>query len=176
MAILPPRSSRTAFRTQAYKLSSVGRARRFRDRSPMPTGWYPYAASVGFSIRVVSPKARAELAREHLDRALPAVTAEDHTEAVTWLFAALEAAIVAVAESRGIDTKKQHWKKAEAAKQLHDAGALPHDFSDTLDILNEARKVAVYEGEEPDLGDQSLEDIAADVETAVELAEQEGAQ
>jgi len=124
----------------------------------------------------VSPKAKAQLAREHLDRALPAVTVEDHTEAVTWLFAALEAAIVAVAERHGIDTKKQHWKKAEVAKQLHDSGALPHDFSDTLDILNEARKVAVYEGDEPDLGDQSLEGIAADVETAVELAEQEDAQ
>lgn len=121
----------------------------------------------------MSPKAKAQLAREHLERALPAVTAEDYTEAVTWLFAALEAAIVAIAERHGIDTKKRHAKKAEAAKQLHDSGSLPHDFSDTLDILNEARKVAVYEGDEPDLGDQSLEDIAADVEKAVELAEQE---
>ena len=122
----------------------------------------------------MSPKAKVQLAREHLDRALPAVTAEDYTEAVTWLFAALEAAIVAVAERHGIDTQKQHWKKAEVAKQLHDSGFLPHDFSDSLDTLNEALKVAVYEGDEPDLGDQSLEDIAADVETAVELAEQEG--
>ncbi len=124
----------------------------------------------------MSPKAKAQLAREHLERALPAVTAADHTEAVTWLFAALEAAIVAVAERHGIDTKKQHWKKAEVAKQLHESEVLPHDFSDVLDILNEARKVAVYEGDEPDLGGQSLEDLAADVETAVELAEQEGAQ
>ena len=121
----------------------------------------------------MSPKAKAELAREHLGRALPAVTAEDYTEAVTWLFAALEAAIVAVADRHGIDTQKQHWKKAEVAKQLHDSGVLPHDFSHTLDTLNEARKVAVYEGDTPDLGDQSLEDLAEDVETAVELAGQE---
>lgn len=82
---------------------------------------------------------------------------------------------MAVADRHGVDTKKQHWKKAEVAKELHESGALPHDFSRTLKILNEARKVAVYEGEEPDLGGRSLEDIAADVETAVELAEQEGA-
>lgn len=118
-------------------------------------------------------KSKAQLAREHLERALPAVTAEDYTEAVTWLFAALEAAIVAVADRHGIDTQKQHWKKAEAAKQLNESGVLPDDFSDALDTLNEARKVAIYEGTEPDLGDQSLEDIAAEVETAVDLASEE---
>lgn len=84
---------------------------------------------------------------------------------------ALEAAIVAVAQVRGIDTKRQHWRKAEVAKQLHDSGVLPRDFSDTLGVLNDARKTVVYEGDEPDLGDQTLEDLAADVETAVELAE-----
>jgi hypothetical protein len=121
----------------------------------------------------VSPKPKAELAREHLARAQPAVFAEDYTEAVTWLFAALEAAIVAVAEKHGLDTKKQHWKKAEVAKELHRAGVLPHDFSSTLDLLNAARKTAVYDGEEPELDGQSLEDVATDVELAVDLAEQE---
>ena len=110
------------------------------------------------------------LAREHLDRALPAVTAEDSTEAVTWLFAALEAAIVAVAEVHGIDTKKQHWHKAEVASHLHETGVLTRDFSGTLHVLNDARKTAVYEGDEPELGDESLEGLAADVEAAVELA------
>lgn len=124
------------------------------------------------SIARVSPKAKSVLAREHLERALPAVQSEDHTEAVTWLFAALEAAVVAIAEANGLDTQKQHWKKAEVAEQLHQCGVLSHDFSGTLGALNDARKVAVYEGEEPDLGDQSLEDIAADVEVAVGLAEQ----
>jgi hypothetical protein len=123
----------------------------------------------------VSPKAKGELAREHLDRALPAVTAEDYTEAVTWLFAALEAAIVAVAERHGIDTKKRHWEKAKAAQRLHDSGVLPHDFSQVHDILNNARKVAVYEGEEPELGEHSLADVAAEVEVAVEQAEREAA-
>lgn len=121
----------------------------------------------------MSPKPRHQLAREHLERARPAVMTEDYTEAVTWLFAALEAAVVAVADKHGIDTKKQHWKKAEVAKNLYDQGHFPADFSPTLDTLNSARKVAVYEGEEPDLGDESLEDVAADVEAAVAAAEQE---
>lgn len=123
----------------------------------------------------MSPRAKAELAREHLDRALPAVTAGDYTEGVTWLFAALEAAIVAVAERQHIDTRKHHWRKAEVAEELHASGALADDFSETLRLLNVARKVAVYDGDEPDLGDESLESIAADVESAVELAERTGA-
>ena len=48
---------------------------------------------------------------------------------------------------------------------------LPHDFSSALRLLNEARKVATYEGDEPDLEGQSLEDISTDVEIAVQLAE-----
>jgi len=103
------------------------------------------------------------------------VTADDTAEAVAWLFLSLEAAIVSVADKHGLDTKKQHWRKAEVAKELHDRGVLPHDFSDRLRLLNEARKVATYEGDEPYLGELSLEDIAVDVETAVELAEREAA-
>lgn len=121
----------------------------------------------------MSPRAKHELAREHLDRGLSGVTSGDTTEAVAWLFLSLEAAIVSVAEKHGLDTKKQHWKKAEVAEDLYKKGVLPHDFSDTLRLLNEARKVATYEGDEPDLEGQSLEDIAADVESAVELAERE---
>ena len=64
----------------------------------------------------VSPRAKHELAREHLDRGLAGITAGDVTEAVTWLFLALEAAIVSVAEKHGVDTERQHWRKADAAK------------------------------------------------------------
>ncbi len=89
------------------------------------------------------------------------------------MFLSLEAAIVFVADKRGLDTKKQHWKKAEVAAELHASGVLPHDFSATLRLLNEARKVATYDGDEPDLEGQSLEEIATDVESAVELGEME---
>jgi uncharacterized protein YutE (UPF0331/DUF86 family) len=125
---------------------------------------------------VVSPRAKHELAREHLNRGLAGVAAQDPTEAVAWLFLSLEAAIVAVADKHGLDTKQQHWKKAEVAAELHASGVLPHDFAATLRLLNEARKVATYDGDEPDLEGQSLEDIATDVEAAVELAESEARQ
>ena len=46
------------------------------------------------------------------------------------------------------------------------------ELAPTLRILNNARKEAVYDGEEPDLDGQSLEDIAAIVEGAVLLAEE----
>ena len=121
----------------------------------------------------MSPKAKHELAREHLRRGLSGVAEGDVTEAVTWLFLALEAAIVAVADNRGIDTQKHHWWKAEAAAELHRAGVLSRDYSSLLRLLNDARKVVTYEGDEPDLDGRSLEALAADVETAVELAEKE---
>lgn len=119
----------------------------------------------------MAPRSKAVLAREHLDRALPAVAVHDHTEAVPWLFVSLEAAIVAVADAKGLDTERAHWKKAEVAAELHAAGDLPINYADTLKLLNEARKAVFYEGEDPDLEDQSLEDIAATVESAVEQAE-----
>lgn len=119
----------------------------------------------------MAPRSKAVLAREHRERALPAVAAQDHTEAVAWLFVSLEAAIVAVAEVQGLDTKKADWKKAEVAAELHATGVLPTDYADALKLLNEARKAVFYEGEDPDLWGQSLEDIASTVESAVKQAE-----
>ena len=101
--------------------------------------------------------------------------AGDTAEAVAWLFLSLEAAIVSIAGTHGLDTAKQHWKKARVAEELYERGVLPHDYSASLRLLNEAPKVATYEGDEPDLEGRSLEEIATDVETAVELAEQEAA-
>jgi hypothetical protein len=119
----------------------------------------------------VSPKAKTQLAREHLERALPAVVAEDYTEAVTWLFASLEAVVAALADQYGVSIEPKHWKKVEVAEQLFAQGAVSTNLAPTLRALNNARKKAIYEGEEPDLGEQSLEDLAAEIEAAVELAE-----
>jgi hypothetical protein len=83
----------------------------------------------------VSPKTKAQLAREHFDRALPAVEAEDYTEAVTWLFASLEAAITAVAQRYGVSIPPKHWRKAEIAEQLFTEGHVKHDFGPVLKIL-----------------------------------------
>lgn len=119
----------------------------------------------------MSPKAKTQLAREHLERALPAVAAEDYTEAVTWLFASLEATVAALADQHGVLIEPKHWKKAEVAEQLFVQGTLSTNLAPALRELNNARKKAIYEGEEPDLGDGSLEDLAIEIEAAVELAE-----
>ena len=105
------------------------------------------------------------------DRAQPAVEAEDYTEAVTWLSVSLEAAIAAIADQHGVATPPKHWRKAEIAEQLFKDGHIGVDFAPVLRTLNGARKEAIYEGEEPDPDGQSLEDVAADVESAVEIAE-----
>jgi len=99
----------------------------------------------------MAPKSKARLAREHLERALPAVTAESYTEAVTWLFVSLEAALAAVAERHCLRTEPKHWQKLEIAEQLRDKGVLGDDVAAALRMLNEARKEALYEGEKPDL-------------------------
>ena len=120
---------------------------------------------------IVSPKTKQQLAREHLDRALPAVASQDYTDAVTWLFVSLEAAIAALAEQHGVSIEPNHWRKSEAAEQLYAQGAITTNFAPALRTLNVARKEAVYDGEDPDFGEQSLEDLASEVESAVDLAE-----
>jgi len=118
----------------------------------------------------VSPKDKRELAREHLDDARSAIKDERLKDAVNALFYAGEAAVVAVAEHHGIDTKKHHAIKADAATQLHSDGTLAQDYGPLLRTLNQARKDIWYEGEEPDLSDE-LDAIADQVETLVEAAE-----
>ena len=50
---------------------------------------------------------------------------------------------------------------------------LPQDLSDLQRLLNEERKGMFYEGEDPELGDLSMEDVLSEIETAVEVAEAE---
>lgn len=118
----------------------------------------------------MSPRDKRELAREHLDDARTAIDAERLKDAVNALFYAGEAAVVAVAEHHGIDTKKHHAVKADAATQLHSEGALDQDYGPLLRTLNQARKDIWYEGEEPELSDE-LDVIADQVEALVEAAE-----
>lgn len=70
-----------------------------------------------------------------------------------------------------METPTQHWKKAQVATELFGKEHLPADYADTLDLLNDARRTAVYEGDEPNLGDASLADLLVDVEAAVDIAE-----
>ncbi len=46
-------------------------------------------------------------------------------------------------------------------------------FSASASLLNEEREAIFYEGEDPDLGELSIEDVIREVETAVRMAEAE---
>ena len=97
--------------------------------------------------------------------------AGDLRDTVQWSFASLEAAIDALAEKHGITIGEQHWKRRAAATQLHGKRVLPRDLSELHQLLNEERKAMFYEGEDPDLGELTIEDVIREVETAVRMAE-----
>lgn len=120
----------------------------------------------------MSPKPKHELAREHLDRALNAINTGDVVVAITFLHLAAEAAIVTLAEREGIPTQKSHVKKAAAAHELHERQLVTDDLRPILTMLNQARKDAGYEGEDPDLDAPQLAEIAARIEGVVRLAEE----
>lgn len=119
----------------------------------------------------MSPQSKSDLASEHLTRASGAFEAEDPVVGVTFLHLAAEAAIVALAELHGITTERQHWRKAEAATELHTSVILSTDLSPILELLNQARKDAGYEGEDPDFGALTSESLLHLVEDAVQTAE-----
>lgn len=118
----------------------------------------------------MSPKSKKELASEHLETAIDDLGGGREKDAINALFYAAEAAVVALADAHGIDTKRCHYLKADAARELYVRGVLKHDFGPLLKQLNQARKDIWYEGDEPEL-DQSLADIVADLETLVSVAE-----
>ena len=86
----------------------------------------------------------------------------------------LEAAIDALAEPRGISTDQKHWRRRDAATQLHARGILPKDLGPLHDKLNEIRKGVFYDGEEPDLEGEDITDVLAEIEEAVAKAQGEG--
>jgi hypothetical protein len=119
----------------------------------------------------MSPRTKSDLARQHFTRARGAFEAGDLVVGVTFLHLSAEAAIVALAEQHGITIERQHWRKAEAATELSARGILSTDLSPILAMLNQARKDAGYEGEDPDFGDWTTEDLLSTVEEAVHTAQ-----
>ncbi|MBA3866376.1 MAG: HEPN domain-containing protein [Solirubrobacterales bacterium] len=119
----------------------------------------------------MASKPKVEVAREHLSKAQDEAAGGDLRDAVQWSFASLEAAIDALAEKHDISIDEKHWRRSEAATELADKGVLPKDLSDLHRLLNEERKAMFYEGEDPELGELSIEDVLAEIETAVEIAE-----
>jgi hypothetical protein len=117
----------------------------------------------------VSPKAKVEIAREHLAKAQEELYG-DRRDAVQWAFASLEAAIDALAAEERILIDQQHWKRTDAAKELYEKGILPSDFSTLHKELNFLRKAIFYDGEEIEEGGFSVEDAVAEVETVVGIA------
>ena len=121
----------------------------------------------------MASKPKVEVAREHLSKAQDEAVAGDLRDAVQWSFACLEAAIDALADKHGIAIDEKHWRRNAAAAALKDKGVLPKDLSDLHRLLNEERKAMFYEGEDPELGELSIEDVLGEIETAVEVAEAE---
>jgi hypothetical protein len=121
----------------------------------------------------MASKPKVEVAREHLSKAQEEAAAGDLRDAVQWSFASLEAAIDALAQRHGIAVEEQHWRRRDAARELRAEGVLPKDLSELHQLLNEERKAMFYEGEDPDLGELSIQDVLVEVETAVRMAEAE---
>lgn len=105
-------------------------------------------------------------------RATGAFEVGDPVIGVTFLHLAAEAAVVSLAELHDIATERQHWRKAEVATELFERGVLPADLSPVLALLNQVRKDAAYEGEEPELADWTTEELVGTIEAAVETAEE----
>ncbi len=73
----------------------------------------------------MSPRAKHELAREHLSTAQRELDGGAFVPAIMFLHLAAEAAVVALAESEGIDTRRRHDLKADAAGELFAAASCP---------------------------------------------------
>ncbi len=121
----------------------------------------------------MSPKRKVVVAREHLEKARQEADGGDLRDAVQWAFAALEAAIDALAEPQGIAIDEKHWKRTAAAGELHERGVLPKDLTELHRELNHLRKGVFYEGEDLDAEEIEIEDMLADIERAVAIAERE---
>ncbi len=98
----------------------------------------------------MSPKSKRELARQHLETARADLDGERYGDALNAMFHSAEAAVVWLADHHGIETRRLHWVKAEAAEQLHAGGVTGEDHGDLLRDLNQGRKDYWYDGEEPD--------------------------
>ncbi|MEA2369782.1 MAG: hypothetical protein QOH12_176 [Solirubrobacteraceae bacterium] len=88
----------------------------------------------------VSPKTKRQLAREHCESARRDLEEGREKDAISALFYAAEAAVVAIADCHDIETRKHHGRKADAATELYERGLLSDDFGPLLRELNRARK------------------------------------
>lgn len=107
-------------------------------------------------------------AKRHLERVQSAAWAPDHDEAVTWALYAYENCVTALAELHGRSWTKNHYKKAELARELHAEGLVSRDIGDELEDLNRLRKDVAYGEPGPELQERDLEDLADELETFID--------
>lgn len=91
--------------------------------------------------------------------------------AIMFLHLAAEAAVVSLAEREGIDTMRRHDRKADAAHELFRRGIVSEDLSESLRSLNQVRKDATYEGEDPEVSEKDLTALSERIERIVVAAE-----
>jgi hypothetical protein len=119
-------------------------------------------------------KARAAIdrAQSHLHRVQSAwFDPADAETAVLFAFYAYENAIVAVAETKDIPWKKNHYDKADLASKLAADGIVTRDVGGLLRHLNAARKDVSYGEPGPELAAIDLEDLAAELEQFIDEVE-----
>jgi len=112
----------------------------------------------------------ATLAAKHLERARQGFDAGDETAAVVWSSLCAQVAIALIAREHGVDTRRDHFQRASAARRLFDTGVLEKDVGDLLIRLNEERKCAIYDGRAPDLRGRTWEDVFDVLGYLVEVA------
>jgi HEPN domain-containing protein len=110
------------------------------------------------------------LARAHLERARTALGEGDETAAVLWCNLCAELAVAHVAAVQGIDTRRDHFRRASLARRMYEVGAVPEDLGDLMIRLNNERKHGVYEGRAPDLRGRTWEQVFDSLERLVEAA------
>ena len=100
---------------------------------------------------------------------------EDYTAAIVWANACAEMAVAHVAAVKGVESRPDHFQRANLARRLFELGALPEDLGDLMIRLNNERKHGLYEGREPNLQGRSWEEIFDALERLIEAADRAGA-
>lgn len=120
----------------------------------------------------MSPKPAAEsleLAKSHLERVLDSWDPPDWLPLASFGLYALEAGVVAAAGHLGLSLQRNHWSKANAARELAANHSLP-DIADLMQSLNEIRKSEAY-GDVANPPSLDAEDVAREVEEFVEAVD-----
>ncbi len=109
------------------------------------------------------PKHFIKVAQEHLKRVQAAWNPPDWSDLGTYGLYCLEALVRAAAMKAGETPIRNHWGKADQARNLSERHNLP-DIEDLLKGLNVLRKATAYGDMEFDESDYDAEDISIKIE------------